>query len=142
MKKNIFIILGVMLIIILILTYSYYNYRTIKLRAEETNNEFESYTDCNILGSTLITLINKAIDNNEKNDVELNDQNIYEENDENSIKIEVKFTDSDKTFTMESIANATSEAFIKNYGSANFKCTKKEYHSKTNNIKYLLFEQI
>lgn len=142
MKKSIFMILGIMLVIILVLTYGYYNYRTIKLRTEKTNKEFETYTDCNILGSTLMTLINKAIDSNEKNNVLLNNQNVYENNNETSINIEVKFTESDKIFKMESIANAGSEAFIKNYSNMMFKCSKKEYHDKTNNIKYLLFEQI
>lgn len=142
MKKNICIIIGIMLVIVMILTYGYYNYNTIKARTEKANKEFESYTDCNILGSTLITLINKAIDSNEKNNVSLDKQNLYENNNETSISIEVKFLESDKVFKMEKISDAGSEAFIKNYSSMIFKCTKKEYHQETNNIKYLLFEQI
>ena len=95
-----------------------------------------------ILGSTLMTLINKASDQNEKNGVEKDKQNRYISNEENSIKIEVKFLESDKIYAMESISSLGSEAFIKNYNNMNFICTKKEYHEKTKYIKYMLFEQI
>ena len=66
----------------------------------------------------------------------------YIENEKNSIKIEIKFKESDKTYAMEAISELGYESFVKNYSNMNFICTKKEYHKKTNQIKYLLFEQI
>lgn len=141
MKKNLFVIMGIFLIIIVILSYMYYNYKKINILAEQKNKEYEIYTENEILGSTLITLINKASDQNEKNEVKKDEQNRYINNDENSIKIEVKFSESDKIYKMEAITNLGSEAFIKNYNNMKFICTKKEYHKKTKNIKYMLFEQ-
>jgi len=142
MKKNILILIGIFLIIILILTYIYFNYRKINIIAINKNKEYEIYTKDTILGSTLMTLINKVSDQNEKNEVERNSQNRYIHNEENSIKIEIKFLESDKVFEMEAISNLGSEEFIKNYSNMNFKCTKKEYHQKTKYIKYMLFEQV
>lgn len=142
MKKNLFVILGIFVIIVAILSYTYYNYRKVLILANQANKEFESYTETTIVGSNLMTLINKAIDKNEKNEVEKDTQNRYIENDENSIKIEIKFLESDKTFSMEAISRLGAEQFIKNYNKMTFKCTKKEYHKKSKYIKYLLFEQI
>ena len=100
------------------------------------------YTKEAILGSDLMTLINKATNQNEKNQVQKDEKKHYLENEKNSIKIEVKFLESDKIYTMEAISYLGSEAFIKNYNSMQFICTKKEYHKNTNYIKYMLFEQI
>ena len=105
MKKNLFVIIGIFLVIIVILTYTYYNYRKINILAQQKNKEYEVYTQDAILGSTLMTLINKVSDQNEKNGVEKDKQNRYISNEENSIKIEVKFLESDKIFEMESISN-------------------------------------
>ena len=89
-----------------------------------------------------MTLINKATNQNEKNQVQKDEKKHYLENEKNSIKIEVKFLESDKIYPMEAISYLGSEAFIKNYNSMQFICTKKEYHKNTNYIKYMLFEQI
>lgn len=142
MKKNLFVIIGIFLVIIVILSYTYYNYRKINILAEQENRKYEIYTQEPIVGSYLMTLINKVTDENEKNGIEKDSKNRYIENKENSIKIEIKFLESDKIYDMEAISSLGSEEFIKNYNSMNFKCTKKEYHQKTNRIKYMLFEQI
>jgi len=142
MKKNLFILMSIFIIIILILGLMIYNYKSTLLRAEKANLEYEKYTTNNILGSSLMTLINKVIDNNEKNYIDKDENNLYIENDTNSVIIEIKFIESDKVFRMESIAKLGSEAFIKNYNTMSFKCIRKEYHEKTKNISYLYFEQI
>lgn len=142
MKKSLFILITIFAIIILILTLSIYNNQKAIKRAEMANLEYERYTTNNILGSSLMTLINKVIDNNEKNDVEKDKNNLYISNEENSIIIEVKFIEADQIFRMEAIAKQGSEAFIKNYNTMSFKCIKKQYHEKTKNISYLYFEQV
>ena len=142
MKKNLFVILGIFFIIIAILVYFYYNTLKIAIISQNINKEYEQYTENDILGSTLMTLINKASDQNEENGIQKDNKNSYTENDTNSIKIEIKFLESDKTFPMEAITTLGADKFIKNYNAMTFKCTKKEYHKKTNTIKYMLFEQI
>lgn len=142
MKKNLLILLGIFILIIAILFFIYNNYIKVIILSQQSNKEYENYTENTVLGSSLMTLINKAIDRNEKNGIEKNNKNLYIENNENSIKIEIKFLESDKIFQMETISDLGSEEFIKNYNSRKFKCTKKEYHEKTKHIKYILFEEI
>lgn len=142
MKKFLIIMSIIILIILAVVTYKYNLYRTNELRTQKLNQEYEVFTEGEILGTSLITIINKAVDNNEKNAIKTNTNNMYIENDTTSIKIEVKFLESENIFPMEKIQKLGSEEFIKNYAVMSFKCTKKEYHEKTNNIKYMLFEQI
>lgn len=142
MKRNLLVIIGIFLVIIAILSGVYYSYERINIIAQQKNKEYEEYTQKAILGSSLMTLINKSSDQNEKNGVEKDSQGRYISNEENSIKIEVKFLESDKVYAMEAISSLGSEEFIKNYNNMNFICTKKEYHEKTKYIKYMLFEQI
>ena len=142
MKKTIFIILIIFVCIIACIVFAYNNYRIQALRTSKLNKDYENFTKNDILGTSLITLINKAIDSNEKNSVSKDSLGKYIDNDKNSIRIEVKFLESDKTFDMETISVLGADKFIKNYSKMTFKCTKIEYHKKTNNIKYMLFEQI
>ena len=95
-----------------------------------------------ITGSSLATIINKTLDKNNKNNIKKNENGKYIENEDNSIKIDIKFKDSDKIFPIESIYSSQMSEFIRLYGQANFKCTKLEYHKSTKFIKYLYFEEI
>ena len=56
--------------------------------------------------------------------------------------VQVKFLESDNIIKMEDIAQQETENFIKFFATSTFKCTKIEYHPKTNMVKSLYFEQI
>lgn len=142
MKKNLFVLLGFLVVIVLISAMVYYNYQKKLILSKKANSEFNEYTSQEITGSALMTLINKVSDQNEKNGVQKGEKNRYIENGKDSIKIEVKFLESDEIYVMEAISNLGSEKFIKNYNNIKFRCTKIAYHEKTNKIKYMLFEQI
>lgn len=142
MKKNLFILICITLICILIIIYLIYNHQMAINRNIKANLEYEYYTVNSILGSSLMTLINKVINTNEQNDVQKDEKGFYISNDKNSIIIEVKFIESDNVFRMEAISKLGSEAFIKNYNTMSFKCMKKEYHESTKSLSYLYFEQI
>lgn len=91
-----------------------------------------------------MSIINKTIDTNQKNDIAKNSEGYYIDNGDDSIQIEIIFIykDETKTVKMEDIAESGTESFIKTYSTANFKCTKIEYHTKTKNVKSLTFEEI
>lgn len=141
MKKNLVILLSVFFIIVIILAFIYFNYQKNLILAQKNNKDYEKYIKDTIIGSDVMTLINKAIDQNEKNEIPKDTDNKYKENNENSIKIQVKFLESDKIYDMESIANLGAQLFVKNYNSLQFEAKKIEYHNNKN-IKYILFEQI
>lgn len=141
MKKVIILIIAIVIIIITSISYLYLNYKTDMQIAQKENEQFISYFNQEIYGPDLVTIINKAIDNNEKNEIKKDNKGHYIKNDKNSIKIEIKFLDSDITLLMEDLYNAGTSNFINYYNQIKFKCTKIEYHSNQK-VKYMLFEQI
>ena len=141
MKKFI-IFFAVSIIIICIISYIFINYKANYNVAKISNLEFENYLNKELYGTDVSTLINRAVDNNEKNSVQKNNKGIYLNNDKNSINIEIKMKDDDSTYKMEMFYKNGIQNFIKYYGNIRFKCTKIEYHQVTKKVKYMLFEQI
>lgn len=141
MKKTFVIILTIFIILLAIVSYYVYNIKRLSSIAENYNKTYEPYINSEISSADLITIINKAVDDDEKNGVLKPKNSIYyEENDENSIKIEVTFSEEHANIPMEAIEQQGSANFMKAFQTALFKCTKVEYHQKTNRIKYLHFE--
>ena len=146
MKKNLIILISILLIICAFVVYFVINYRNMQMQAQINNKEYNTYKEKTIVGTTLVSIINKTVDNNEKNNIEKDNSNVYIENEDNSIKIYIYFLGEDSKrietpYTMEQIYNKGSDSFIKLYGTSNFTCTNIDYHSKTGNVKSLTFEQ-
>ena len=142
MKKNVTIILILFAIVILSLFYAYRTYQSDERKLKDYNNSFEQYANKDISGTEIATILNKAIDNNEKNKIEKDEKQNYIENDENSIKIDIYIKDNDTTYSMETIYNMKVENFINSFSLETFKIDKIEYHEKTNLIKYIMIEQM
>lgn len=141
MKKYI-ILLIIVIIAICSISYLYLNYRMRTNNVQASNKEYSSLYSKTIDGATLATNINKIIDKNTKNSVLKNEKGYFEDNDTNSIIVEIKFKDSDNIFRIEQIYNNGIQKFINLYSNLNFKCTKIEYHKKTNLISYMYFEEV
>lgn len=143
MKKTVITILILLIIISTITCLYIYNTKKIANYAKKNNMDYENFYQQEILGTTLISIINKATNDNEKNSVQRQEDSIYyKDNNTNSIQISVKFIDSDKVIKMEDISQKQTENFVKVFATATFKCTNIEYHEKTKCIKSLYFEQI
>lgn len=130
--KKIFILLVIGLMIIAIVGYRYISYKNEYNTIQSENSEFSKYIDKEIYGLEVATLINKAMDRNIKNKLEIDN--------EDYLKIEILMED-EKIYGMEKIYNAGTEQFVQYYKDIKFKCTKVEYNEKTNKIKCMLFEQ-
>ena len=143
MKKSIFVILTILFIIVIAISLYIHNAQKLENIAIKHNQQYEEYCNKEILGTDLISLINKAIDYNEKNSVEKQENTIYYiNNNTNSIQITVKFLDNDKIIKMENIAEKQTENFIKFFATATFKCNDIKYHKQTKNVQSMYFEQI
>ena len=59
------------------ISYLYLNYKAEYNMSKKANLEFEKYLNEEVYGTDLSTIINRAIDKNEKNEVEKNDKGIY-----------------------------------------------------------------
>lgn len=140
--KKLAIFFAIIVLIICVIFGLYLNYKVQYNTSKKANLSFENYLNEEVYGTDLATVINRAIDSNEKNEVERNNKGIYLNNDVNSISIEVKMIDNDSIYQMETIYNKGIRDFIQYYGDIKFKCTDIKYHISTNKVKYMLFEQI
>lgn len=139
--KKLAIIFLIGVVIIVGIAYMYLTYKASYNEARKENNQFESYYNQEFYGADVVTLINKAYDNNLTNAVEKDENGIFKENDINSIKIDIKMLDNDTTYNMETLYSGGMDKFVQFYNSIKFKCTQIEYHPN-NKVKYLLIEQI
>lgn len=142
MKK----LLLILLILFTIIIFSIYGLITNSQKQNNSlkkyNKEYEQYLNKTINGTELATLINKVTNINEKNNIQKDKKDFYIENEDNSIKIEIKLIVTEKTYPMEEIYNKDTAEFVKYFSLEKFKCTNIEYHEKTGKIKKILFEQI
>ena len=139
--KKIIIFFIIVIILICFIAMKYYNYKINYNNVINLNSEYEQYLNKEIEGIELASLINKTIDKNRKNNIEQNENSEFIQNDSNSIEIEIYIKDNETTYKMEKIYKGGTEKFVQYYGDIKFECTKKEYHNKTKQIKYMLFEQ-
>lgn len=139
--KRIIVFLIIILIIVISMFGMYLNYKMSYNEVKKDNLEFEQYYEKELQGIDIATLINKAIDNNIKYNVQKDLQGKYIENDETSIKIKIYILDNDTTYDMETIYSGGIDKFVQNYSLVKFKCTKIEYHKTTKRIKTIYIEQ-
>lgn len=142
MKKPFIVMMIILFCIILGIGFIYSNYTIQVKQAKEANKQYEYYLGKRVYGSDVATLINKAVDNNEKNQVQKDSKGNYINNEENSIQIDLDIVEVKKTYPMESIYQAQIKEFMKNFGDVQFECKKIKYHEKTGKIKYMLFEEV
>ena len=140
--KKIIILISLIVIIVAVVAFNYINYQREYNSILEYNLEFEKNYQKEIYGIDLTTIINKVINNNEKNNVKIGQNKKYMDNGTNSINIDIMMIDTNETYPMEIIYNGGIANFVQYYGDIQFKCTKIEYHKKTNKVSYLYFEQI
>lgn len=123
--RNTIIIFAIIFIIILSSVYGMYlEIQNEKRQVGKYNLEYETYLNQTMLGTEVVTAMNKAIDQNEKNKIPKDERNYYIDNGENSIKIYVKMITIDKTYPMEEFYNNGMITFVKNFNLIEFKCTR------------------
>ena len=88
--KKLAIFFLIIIVIIVGISYIYLNYKANYYQAKKENNQFESYYNQEFYGADVVTIINKAIDNNLTNAVGRDNKGKFIENDTNSIKIDIK----------------------------------------------------
>ena len=140
MKKTLIYIICIVLIILSVIGTKYLNFKEQKSLIQKYNLEYEVYLNQDVTGRELTTSINRAVNTNEKNSVQKDEKGFYIEDDNNSVKIEIKILDNDTTYQMETLYNGGMENFIQYYGDINFNCSKIDYNSK-GKVSHIIFEQ-
>ncbi len=140
MRKNLLIIFVILIIILVIACMKYKDIQATKREVAKFNYDYEEYNKENLNGLDITTLINKAVNNNERFEIPKDEEGLYKLDDENSIEIYVKMIINDTTYRMERINNLGINSFIAYFGEVNFKCIGIEYHKKTGKIASMTFE--
>lgn len=141
MKKGIFFIIAVFLIIMCILFIFLRTIQAEQRALKKENIVYENYLNKEIYGTDLASLINKIINHNEKNNIQKNESGYYIENNENSITLEVKMKTIEKIYKMEQFYNNDITKFVANFNEINFKCIEIKYN-KVGKVSKLIFEEI
>lgn len=144
MKKTIICLIIVLLVITIIVATCISENNKQIAKIKENNQKYEIYLDKEVFGTDVTSVINKAIDDNEKRQISKDEKGFYIENDTNSIKVELIMLNETKkeTYQMETLNKVGLNGFIRNFNLINFKCSKIEYHNKTKLISKIVFEQI
>lgn len=140
MKKGILFLFALMIIIISIAFAKYSNYISKKRELQRFNDQFTQYENKDVSGVELTSIINNAIDNNEKNHISKDKDGFYIENNTNSIKIDIKMIDIDSTYKMETIYNGGMANFVQYYNSIYFECKEIKFNNQ-GRVNYLFFIQ-
>ena len=114
--KKIIILFSLILIIVAVVAINYKGFQREQNSVTAYNLEFEKNLQKEILGLDLTTIINKVINNNEKNNVEMGQDKRYINNGTNSINIDIWMTDTKETYSMEMLYNGGVENFVQYYG--------------------------
>ena len=106
------------------------------------NTHYEYYLGKTVYGTEVATIINKIVNENEKNNIPKDENGQYIENDVNSIKLDIKMNTNGKTYPMEVIYNNDITKFVQNFNLVSFKCNKIEYHKSSGYVSKIYFEEI
>lgn len=142
MKQSLLIVLAIIFIVICLISGTIINFQAENKEINKYNLEYEKYLNKEVLGTEIATLISKVIDQNERNNIQKDENGCYINNNQNSIKIDLKMITIDKTYPMETIYNNQITNFVQNFNQIKFKCTKVEYHEQTGKISKLIFEEL
>lgn len=140
MKKTIAVVLLLLVIVSVVVVIQFQNAQKLEKEIQKYNMEYEEYNTTDLNGLDITTIINKAVNSNEKNEIAKEENGFYIDNGQNSIIIEIKMIINGKTYRMEQINELGIGSFTEYFAEVNFDCTKVEYHKETGKISYMLFE--
>lgn len=140
MKKSLYIIIIVFIIILGITLLFISNVQSAYKEAKKENYMYEKYLNKEVMGTEVASMINKAVDNNEKYNIKKDDNGNYIDDNKYCIEIYVKLQTDGKYYNMETIYSNNVAEFVKNFNLENFKCTKVTYHNSTKRVSKVYFE--
>lgn len=134
MKKVISCVLFIVAVIVILIAVKISDNNTKKSAILSFNAQFEEYKNRTLYGTDVTSIINKAIDNNDLNEVKKDDDGNYIQDDMNSIKIEIILLSTDKDgnvnevqYPMETLQKAGLDGFITRFSVTPFECSSIEY---------------
>ena len=140
MKKSLYMIIIFFIIIIGLTLIFINNIQSVYKENQKENYVYAKYLNKEVMGTDVATLINRAVDNNEKYNIQKDDKGNYIDDDKYCIKIFVKLQTDGKYYNMETIYSNNVAEFVKNFNLEDFKCTDITYHNSTKRVATVYFE--
>lgn len=135
MKKAIIFLICVFILIVTS-TYAYYQSRqSEKAVISRFNYQYEKYLDKDLQVTDVVTLINKAIDDNTRSQEN-------KDNNSTNLELEFKFQDVDKIYKMSDLISAGLDAFRNSFEYSTFKIVECTYNKETTRIEKILIEEV
>lgn len=142
MKKGFIVIALFCLISLLVILYNYNNLNSKQKEIISFNNKYLEFNKDEVKGLDITTVMNRAINDNEKNNIQRNENEEFIENEENSIKIFLKMKIDGKTYSMEAFEKRGMDEFAQYFGGVVFKCIDVTYHKNSGRIATMTFEAL
>lgn len=142
MKKSFIIIIIIFIVIMSILAITLKDIEQNKKIVERDNYKYEQFLDKKIYGTDVTSVINWAIDNNEKFQIPKDENGRYISDDKYCIKVELNMITVEKTYQMEQLYNKGMTEFVKLFNVLVFECTSIEYHQNTGRVSKIIFTQL
>lgn len=144
MKKGIIILIICIIVIMTPIVLMITRYQAERNEVKKFNLEYEQYKEKNIYGTNIGSLINYAINNNEKYNIEKNEDGTYIDDNKYCMRIEVEMLSAENeykliTYSMETIAALGTERFVSNFNILEFKCKEITYNTY-GRVNKLVFE--
>lgn len=149
MRKILILVFISVIAITSIVFVKFTEYSRMVTEITQINKEYLAYQNSNIQINTIVSLMNKAIEQNKKNNISQNDDKLFNENDTNSIKIYIETKSSDG----KQMIRIPMENLILNdkigverveyaFSDLLFKINDVKYHEKTGQVKQVVFTEI
>lgn len=139
MKKSLIFIVLVIFLICILFTLKYQTLKNEKVIIASFNLNYEEFNKKNLNGLDIVTVINRAISNNEKKYVEKDSKGYYNLDDDDNIEIYIKLVKNKDAYKMERIVDTGIDSFIEYFGEVSFECTDVTYH-ENGRISSMTFE--
>lgn len=144
MKKGIIILIICVIVIIAPFIILISRYQEERSEVRKFNLEFEQYKQQETYGTNIASLINYAINNNEKYNIKKDENGKYIDDNKYCMRLEVKMLSSENeyktiTYDMETISSLGVDRFVKNFNLLDFKCNDIIYNSY-GRVSKLVFE--
>lgn len=142
MKKNVIILLAIFVSLLLIITIIFImqisSMKDVKKQYDTEVEFFKKYEDTQFDVNDFISMMNKAIENNEKYEIKKDKNNLYIEDDKYSIKIYLKLDDSENLVPMEKLMLSEEGGALtinRLFSDIIYKIEDIEYHQSTKRVK-------
>ena len=142
MRKTLLFILITLGIILIALTGILVNRKFAENEAKKPNLEYEYILEKEMYGTDVVTIINKAMNNNQKYEISKDESGNYENDNHYSVQVEINFVGVEKSYTMEQICNVGLEDFMQAFNVSKFKCIDKQYHEATKRLSKIVLQEI